>query len=100
MIQGTTPTHTFTLPFDTSLLTSARIIYSQNEKIILKKELSDCECSGNTISCKLTQEETFLFVHPKTVQIQIRVLTDGGDALNSDIETVPCKMCLDDEVLV
>jgi hypothetical protein len=100
MIQGTTPTHYFTLPFDTSLVKSARVIYSQNEKVILKKELSDCQCDANTISCKLTQEETFLFIHPRAVQIQLRVLTTGGDAINSNIETVSCDQCLDNEVLV
>ena len=100
MNQGTTPTHYFTLPFDTSLVKSARVIYSQNEKVILKKELQDCKREGNTISCKLTQEETFLFVHPRTVQIQLRILTTGEEALNSNIETVPCERCLDDEVLV
>ena len=100
MQQGTTPTHYFTLPFDTSEVKSARIVYSQNEKVILKKELSECQCNANTISCKLTQEETFLFVYPKSVQIQLRLLTSGGDAINSNIETVCCDQCLDKEVLV
>ena len=100
MIKGTTPTHYFTLPFDTSLVANARVIYAQNEKVILKKELQDCECERNTISCKLTQEETFLFVHPRPVQIQVRVLTTSGDAINSDVETVTCEQCLDNEVLV
>ena len=100
MIQGTTPTHYFTLPFDTSVIASARVIYSQNEKVILKKDLSQCQCDGKVLSCKLTQEETFLFIHPRAVQIQLRILTTSDDALNSDILTVSCERCLDDEVLV
>lgn len=100
MVKGTTPTHYFTLPFDTSLLENARIVYSQYEKVVLKKELLDCECDGNVLSCRLTQEETFLFVHPRSIQIQLRALTTSGDVINSYIETVTCEQCLDNEVLV
>lgn len=100
MKKGTTPTHYFTLPFDTGEVANCRVIYSQNEKIILKKELVDCQCKGNTISVRLSQEDTFQFISPRPVQIQVRVLTTGGDAINSDIKTVSCEQCLDDEVLV
>lgn len=99
MMQGTTPTHHFTLPFDTKVVANARIIYAQNEKVVFKKELSDCQCNANTISVTLTQEETLKFSFPKTVQIQVRILTTGGDALNSEIYTVGVEECLDKEVL-
>lgn len=99
MIKGTTPTHYFTLPFDVSLVANARIVYSQNEKVILRKNLSDCVCEGKTISCQLSQKETFLFVSKRSVQIQLRVRTTNNEVLNSNIETVPCEMCLDNEVL-
>ena len=58
---GTTPKHTFTFPFETELIQELKITYSQNKKIILEKYLSDCEVDKNSVSYKLTQEETFLF---------------------------------------
>lgn len=101
MIRGTTPTHTFNIPFDTSAITALRIIYSQGDEQILVKELPDCTVDGNTISVKLTQEDTFKFdCHKNTVQIQLRVLTAGNDALASDPVSVPVFKCLDSEVLV
>ena len=99
MMQGTTPTHKFTLPFDTEMVADARIIYAQNERVVLKKELKDCQCEANTISVKLTQEETLKFRFPKSVQVQVRVLTLGNEAVNSKIYTISVEECLDDEVL-
>ena len=100
MIKGTTPTHYFTLPFDTDILANARVTYAQNEIVILTKELNECKCDKNVISCKLSQEETLKFNYPKPVQIQVSILTKGGDLLKSDILTVSIKQCLDKEVLV
>ena len=99
MMQGTTPTHHFTLPFGTEMVAAARVIYAQNEKVVFKKELKDCQCVGNIISVKLTQEETLKLSFPKSVQIQLRILTLGGDALNSKIYTMCVEECLDKEVL-
>ena len=99
MIRGTTPTHTFTLPFDTALIRRIKIIYSQNDKKIFCKETEDCVLSGNVVSTKLTQEETFLLDCKKLVQIQIRVVTTAGEVLATDEMVVTIDKCLDDEVL-
>lgn len=98
MKRGTTPTHTFTLPFDTSIISKCRVIYSQNDDAKITK--TDVTMSGNTVSVKLTQEDTFALECSKFVEIQLRVLTLGGEALNSDIIRVPVDRCLEDEVLV
>ena len=101
MRRGTTPTHTFTLPLDVSMLACVKVIYAQGGQVILEKENDGCVLDGNTVTVKLTQEETFLFdCHKKTVQIQVRVLTLGGEALASDVLRVDVEKCLDDEVLV
>lgn len=100
MIRGTTPTHIFRLPFDTSLIDEVRIIYSQNDEQILVKETVDCNLDGNTISVTLTQEDTFKFDCKKCVQIQVRVLTAGGEALASKIKHINVEKCLDNEVIV
>ncbi len=99
MIRGTTPTHTFTLPFEVSVIKSLVIIYAQNDIEVLRKEKNDCTLDGNTIVTKLTQEESLKFNHSMPVQIQLKILTAGNDALASYIHTVPVLKCLTDEVL-
>lgn len=99
MRQGTTPTHTFTLPFDTSTLSAVKITYAQSGEVKLQKKTPDCVLSGNTVTVELTQEDTFLFEADKTVLIQVRVLTLGGDALSSAPVRVSVYVCLDKEVL-
>ena len=96
---GTTPKHTFTFPFETDLIQELKITYSQNEKIILEKHLSDCEVDQNSVSYKLTQEETFLFADGINVELQARALTTSGDVLASNIRIVTAERCLDREVL-
>lgn len=100
MNRGTTPTHTFTIPFDTSLIKEVKIIYSQDDEQVFCKRTADCELSGTDIKTTLSQEETFMFDCKKLVQIQLRVLTNGGDSLITPIITRTVGKCLDDEVLV
>lgn len=99
MIQGTTPTHRFNIPLDASVIQRVRITYAQQGKVLLVKEDADCRLDGSTIELKLTQEETLLFDEFSSVQIQVRVLTTGGDALASELIRVPCGAILDKEVL-
>ena len=99
MIGGTTPTHTFNIPFDTSMLKEIKVLYTQNDALVLEKYTSDCKLDGATISVTLTQEDTFLFDYKKVVEIQLRVLTLGGEALTSVPEKVGVSKCLDNEVL-
>ena len=99
MIRGTTPTHTFELPFDVSLIKEAKIIYSQSDTQVLCKKAAECEMQGNTITVTLSQEETFKFDCKKMVQIQVRILTHKAEALATDVMEVPVKKCLDDEVI-
>lgn len=99
MIRGTTPTHIFELPFDTSELTEIRIIYAQNDTMVLKKTEEDCTLVGSIIKVRLTQEETMRFVHCDMVQIQLHVLTVTDDSLVSYVHKVPAYQLLNDEVL-
>lgn len=100
MIRGTTPTHTFVIPMEAAGIKCVKVIYAQDDDTIVEKSTSDCTLEGNTISTVLTQEETLKFDCKKAVQIQIRVLTHGGQALASVIEKVGVSKCLDSEVLV
>lgn len=83
MIRGTTPTHTFTLPFDVSMVQKIRILYAQNGAVKLVKTKDDCALEGNTVQVRLTQEDTFCLDSRYVAEVQVRILTPGGDALAS-----------------
>lgn len=100
MLIGTTPTHTFELPFDTGKISKIKVTYAQRGRVILEKKDKQCVLDGNTVSLKLTQEDTFLFEGDKNVEIQMRILTKGGDVLASNIHRINVDKCLDREVLV
>lgn len=83
----TTPTHIFTVPFDTGTISMLAVIYKQDDKVVLVKDLSDCELGDKTVSCCLTEAETALFSATPQVQIQLRVGI-GNARLNSNILNV------------
>lgn len=99
-MRGTTPTHIFRLPFDTALIKSVRITYAHNKKPVLIKETEQCTLEGDTITVRLTQEETLLFKNNWDVEIQLRVLKTDGDVLRSEIYHRYTGVLLDDEVMV
>lgn len=98
-MRGTTPTHIFTLPFDTQAVKTVKVTYAHNGEIMLEKQTEDCTMQGNTVSVKLTQEETLLFDNNQLLQLQIRVLLYNGDALRSVIYHCHTGALLDDEVI-
>lgn len=99
MIRGTTPTLAFELPFEVSLLAEAWITLAQQDKIILNKELADCSREGCLLSVRLSQEETLQLEQNCNTEIQLRVRTEGGDALASRIYTVDTACILKDGVI-
>lgn len=99
MIRGTTPTLEFTIPFDTSLLAEAYVTLSQNESVVLDKKLSECQCAGNVLSVRLTQEDTLKLNCDCLTEIQIRARTADGNAIASDIMTVSTERILKDGVI-
>ena len=99
MMRGTTPTHSFVLPIETDTIKTVQIVYRQNGSIKLEKGNDDCTLEGNTVTLKLTQEDTFAFADNACVEVQIRVLTKDGDALASGVKRIRCDECISDEVL-
>ena len=88
MVRGSTPTFTFTIPFDVSLIDKLYVTVEQTvegEKIQVEKSKEQCTLKGNQIECKLTQEDTLSFKESYHVLIQLRVLTAGGDSLVSKV---------------
>lgn len=92
MIRGTTPTHTF----DTSIsLVDAEVVwvtYRQGD-IKLVKEKDDCEITDETLTTRLTQEETLMFKpvgYKAKVQIRARFPDETAVASNiSEISVLP-----------
>lgn len=100
MRRATTPTHEFTLELDPTLISQIRITYAQSGEIIVTKNTEDITLDGNVAKVRLAQEETIKFDAGKTVEIQVRILTTGNDALASEVMKIPCLRILDDGVMI
>lgn len=99
MRKGTTPTHTFVLPITADTIKNIEITYSQNNEIVLQKDIYDCTIEGNVVSVTLSQLETFAFADNVNVEIQVRALDHTDHVLASTISSVSLERCLSDEVL-
>jgi hypothetical protein len=104
MFRATTPTHIFALPFNTGQIKEIRITYQQNGENVLQKTEADCTMTENEIKVVLSQEETLLFAPRNAetdnrISIQLRVLTNSGQVMASNIEKLFALECLDEEVL-
>ena len=102
MIKGTTPTLQFKLSIDTSTIQAAEIVVQyvdNNKETTIVKTLSACEVTQNTITTRLTQEETLQLPAPSVVYIQLRVLLNDRTALATEIQEVPVKRLLKEGVI-
>lgn len=102
MIKGTTPKLQFKLPIDTSTIIAAEVMlqYVDNHKeITIVKKLDECEVGANTITATLTQEETLALPAPATALVQLRVMTNDGTVLATDVQKVFIKTLLKEGVI-
>lgn len=99
MIRGTTPTHTFKMPFSPENIKDIIVTYAQRGKVIFEKRTDECSFTDDSVIVRLTQEETFLFPSSDDVYIQLRVLLQDGSALASCKYSVPLFDVLNDEVM-
>ena len=100
MYRASTPTHNFAFPSEyAGKIQTLLITYSQRDKIVLNKKVDGSEIRGNSYSYRLTQEETNLFEEIEAVEIQVRILTNDGLSIPSNIYSMPCERVLNDEVL-
>lgn len=100
MIRGTTPTHSWEMPFPASAVKAVRVTYTQDKTTILEKTESDCTIADNLISVKLTQEDTLNFEALKNASVQVKVLTTAGDVVANDESKIVIQDTLNEEVLV
>jgi hypothetical protein len=99
IIQGTTPTHSFEVPFDTSTIKTARFVYSQDGEVICIKTGADVTISEKSVSTTLTQEDTYNFKEGPQVKLVLRILTQSGDAMASAPVWMLCRGCECKEVM-
>ena len=103
MIRGTTPTLVYELPFSASIIKSAEITIEYVDdlkKVLIKKELSHCECGETSISTRLTQEETLQFPAPAIVLVQLRIVTTDDIVLATEPYSVTVKRLLAEDVIL
>ena len=103
MYRVTTPTHTFTLPLDTSEFSKIQITYNQKGNVLVKEYKDGTLPSGMTLDEKdvvlnLTQEETKLF-SVGAVGVQVRAKTNGGKAYASNKFKVSVVEVFNEEIL-
>lgn len=104
MYRVTTPTHTFTLPLDTSECNAIQITYKQGANILTKEYNDGVLPPGMTLDDKdviinLTQAETKAF-SVGTVDVQVRALTNGGKAYASQHFNVSVNRVNNEEILL
>ena len=99
MIRGTTPTHTFQIPFNTNLVKEIRISYAQKDVVVVEKSTEDCKLDGMNITVKLTQEETLRFSENVMAALQLRVLLNDGNVLATPVMRLDVGELLQDEVI-
>lgn len=99
IIQGTTPTHSFQLPFDTSIIKTARFVYSQEGEVSIVKTGDDVTISQEDVATTLTQEDTYNLTPGVRVKLLLRILTKEGKAVTSDPVWLLCRGCECKEIM-
>ena len=99
MIRGTTPTHVFKLPIDTSTICQLRITYCQFCKKVLEVTEDGVTLDGQEVRYHLSQEDTLRFKPQGQVEVQIKVLTEDGNVMASKVMALPVDKVLNAEVL-
>lgn len=102
MIKGTTPTITYNLPFESSLIKSAEIVVmyvDANKEVLIVRNLVDCTLGKTSISTKLTQEETLKLPAPSSAEVQLRIVTTDDTILATVPEKVTVKRLLKEDVI-
>jgi hypothetical protein len=83
IVRGTTPTISYSLPFSSDLLAEAFVTVEQRDAIVIEKELSACERTGNTLTARLTQDDTLSLKAGTLTKIRLVVKTTSGDRLET-----------------
>lgn len=99
MIRGTTPTHYFTLPFDTGQVEKLIITYAQNGVVVLELTEENVAMDGQEIRYQLSQEDTLRFKSNVLAEVQVRVKTTDRNVLASNVMAISVSKILNEDVL-
>jgi hypothetical protein len=82
------------------MVEDVRVVYGQGGKALFTKNLDECEISEGKITVSLIQEETFLFVPNKHLNIEVRIKLTNGKVVRTE-EPVVLKVIdsMSDEVI-
>ena len=86
IVRGSTPTHTFSIPFDTSVVTGVVIIYAQDGAEVLQKKTADCTITDRDVSVTLSQNDTMLFSAGKPAMVQLVVYAGERASVSNIVE--------------
>ena len=101
MRRGTTPTLTFTTPYEAALIQSGYLTFNQRGETVLNVPLDDpsVTIADEAISIELTQEKTLAFTSAAPAQAQIRAMLTSNKAVASNIVQIPiCAILKDGEI--
>lgn len=99
MYQGETITTTITcLPVPVAQIKSLYIVFLKSRVPILEKTLEDCTIDDETISFKLTQEESLKLAEGEIIRSLI-IITKDGCRLESCPSPFVCKRTVKDVML-
>lgn len=101
MRRGTTPTLTFTTPYEAAMIESGYITFNQRGTTVLDLALDDpsVTITDNAISVTLTQEQTLAMTTAAPCEAQIRAILTSGKAVASNIVMIPiCAILKDGEI--
>ena len=83
--RGSTPTHSFSIPFDTSIITGVLIMYAQGGEEVFRKKTADCTITDHDVSVTLTQSET-LSLKAEACKVQMVVYSADKALVSNTIE--------------
>ena len=101
MRRGTTPTLTFTTPYEAARIQSGYLTFNQRGETVLDVSLDDpsVTIADEAISIELTQEQTLAFTSAAPAQAQIRAMLTSNKAVGSNIVQIPiCAILKDGEI--
>lgn len=89
--RGTTPTITFTTPFNANMIVTGFITFTLRGKVIFDVDINDeaVTIENEAIKLKLTQEQTLMFNEDDVNKVQIRLLLTTNDAVASNEVEIP-----------
>lgn len=99
--RGTTPTLTFTTPYDADMVKDGYITFTLRGAIIIDVEVTDesVTISDQMIAIHLTQEQTLLFDADDTNLVQVRLLLESGNVVASNTVALPISDVLKEDVI-